>query len=89
MVVTDSPGLRAALTSFVETFDDSRLAGHVGPHLTCPEAEVLATLLLEGGAADTGAMWLAQHAKGDDEGDMHFGITKATAVVSRAQSSEV
>lgn len=53
---------------------DPCIWGDVGPALTCRETEVLADLFREAGIGDVARALIFGHARGDDEGDQHYGL---------------
>ena len=64
-----------ALSEFLTVWNDSWLAGMVGPTLTCTEADALIDLFAAFSGTDEGSvaeMWLHGHARSDDEGDEHW-----------------
>lgn len=64
MRMSERPGTSDALASFTETWSDGMLALHIGPNLTCAEAEALAELLRVNGKDpdDLHHIWPAKHA---------------------------
>lgn len=54
-----------------EVFGDGMLAMHVGPTLTCSEADKIASALILLDQREAAATLIAGHAIEDDEGDSH------------------
>lgn len=56
-------------------FGDGMTADHVGGHLTCGEANLIAGVLVALDRKDAAVVWLTGHAYGDDSGleDLHTG----------------
>lgn len=67
-LVTDT----AAVTRFTGVFAATYLAHDLGPELGCVEVDALAGMLRALGEVETAEMWIEAHAKGDDEGDLHY-----------------
>lgn len=65
-------GAHEATKTFVEIFSDSRTADSLDTALSCIEVDALMALLRAAGASDAADKWLADHAHGDDEGDLHY-----------------
>lgn len=51
-------------------------------HLTCGEADSIATVLAMAGHIDEAAAFLECHSYGDDEGDMHHELQGAAATAT-------
>jgi hypothetical protein len=64
-----------ALSDLAGVFGDSMTAGDVGARMTCTEADAITRALLVGGHRDAASVWLAGHARGDDDpdADRHLG----------------
>ena len=64
--------LADALAELADMMGDIWIAGDVGPHMSCPEADAVAEVLRLSGNADAAATWLDGHARSDtDEEDRH------------------
>lgn len=70
--MSDLRGLQAAVDTLADVFRGGYLADDVGSSFTCTEAEALATVLRIGGHDAVADAWIAGHAEGDDQGDLHF-----------------
>ena len=66
----------SALEAFIGVWGDGELADDIGPKLACGEVDVLADLFTATDEAEIAEMWLDSHARGDDEGDLHFARKK-------------
>lgn len=66
--------LYAAFDTLASVFGDGLTAAHIGPSLTCGEANAIAEALVIGGQKDAAITFLEAHGKGDDdEDDAHGG----------------
>jgi hypothetical protein len=76
--------LGPALTNLAAVFGDAMTAEHVGSHMTCDEADALASVLRLAGHADAAATFLDGHASTDDEPeDVHHGRHIRARVLDR------
>ncbi|MGN6760321.1 MAG: hypothetical protein ACTHJI_03205 [Leifsonia sp.] len=64
-------GTNAVLT-FTGQWSRQEMADYMAPAMTCEEVDALAGLLYAIGEPAAGDMWVAAHARDDDEGDRHF-----------------
>jgi hypothetical protein len=60
-----------ALDRFAVEFDDAMLANHIGPRLTCAEADALAAVLVAADRVGAAHKWVRAHAESDDKNDWH------------------
>lgn len=78
----ETEDFRQAYLDFESTWNDSMLAYHVGPKLTCTEVGVLADLLSAAGASEAADTWLEGHVDSDhdDEVDQPHALSDGRVV---------
>lgn len=67
--------------AFVETFSDPMLSTELASALSCSEVNTLAVLFDVFGARESANLWMEQHSRDDDEGDVRHDLAAAYAEV--------
>lgn len=71
--------LAVALAQFVQVFDAGDIWVEIGSQFTCTEAEAMAELLRAIGLRSQADCLMADHAAGDECGDMHHACEECFA----------